>query len=83
MADLFQLISSGLPYDNLVKRIGGIVPIRRDSVLKLLGETKIIPSNNGADSNKVAGPFDASDDPSSDQSRRPSLIPQVVQNPKI
>jgi hypothetical protein len=43
MADLFQLISAGLPYDTLVKKIGGAPPARRGSVVKLLGDSSLVP----------------------------------------
>lgn len=44
MADLFQLISAGIPYDSLVKKIGGVPPARRGSVVKLLGDSSLLPN---------------------------------------
>ena len=38
---MFSLISAGIPYDTLVKKIGGNIPPRRGSVLKLLGDTTV------------------------------------------
>jgi hypothetical protein len=46
MADLFQLISAGIPYDSLVKKIGGVPPARRGSVVKLLGDSSLLPNQN-------------------------------------
>ena len=46
MADLFQLISAGIPYDSLVKKIGGVAPARRGSVVKLLGDSSLLPNQN-------------------------------------
>jgi hypothetical protein len=46
MADLFQLISAGIPYDSLVKKIGGVPPARRGSVVKLLGDSSLLPNLN-------------------------------------
>lgn len=46
MADLFILISAGLPYESLVKKIGGVPPPRRGSVVKLLGDSSLLPNNN-------------------------------------
>ncbi len=47
MADLFVLISAGLPYESLVKKIGGVPPARRGSIVKLLGDSSLIPNNVG------------------------------------
>jgi hypothetical protein len=47
MADLFLLISAGLPYESLVKKIGGVPPPRRGSVVKLLGDSSLLPNNQG------------------------------------
>jgi hypothetical protein len=45
MADLFVLISAGLPYESLVRKIGGVPPPRRGSVVKLLGDSSLVPNN--------------------------------------
>ena len=47
MADLFVLISAGLPYESLVKKIGGVPPARRGSVVKLLGDSSLVPNTAG------------------------------------
>lgn len=46
MGDLFQLICAGLPYETLVKKIGGIAPSRRGSVVKLIGDSSLLPNPN-------------------------------------
>ena len=46
MADLFQLLSAEIPFDSLVKRIGGVPPARRGSVVKLLGDSSLLPNQN-------------------------------------
>ncbi len=47
MADLFILISAGIPYESLVKKMGGVPPARRGSVVKLLGDSSLVPNNAG------------------------------------
>ena len=46
MGDLFMLIAAGLPYDSLVKKIGGVPPTRRGSLVKLLGDNSLLPKDN-------------------------------------
>lgn len=60
MADLFVLISAGLPYDSLVKKIGGAPPARRGSVVKLLGDSTLIPNNVGTTIIGVSGSLNSS-----------------------
>jgi hypothetical protein len=69
MADLFNLISAGIPYESLVKKIGGVAPQRRSSVVKLLGDSSLIPSPHIGVS--VIGP--AGNHPSSGSARRQSM----------
>ena len=38
LGELFNLIANGLPYDQLLKKLGGVPPTRRGSVMKLLGD---------------------------------------------
>ena len=35
-----------MPYDALVKKIGGVPPPRRGSVVKLLGDSSLLPNLN-------------------------------------
>ena len=46
MGDLFSLIAAGLPYDSLVKKIGGVAPSRRASLVKLLGDSSLLPNSS-------------------------------------
>ena len=57
MADLFVLISAGLPYESLVKKIGGVPPARRGSIVKLLGDSSLIPNNAGVTIIGGSGPL--------------------------
>jgi hypothetical protein len=41
-----MLIAAGLPYDSLVKKIGGVPPTRRGSLVKLLGDNSLLPNAN-------------------------------------
>jgi hypothetical protein len=41
IGEILSLIAAGLPYDFMVKRIGGNPPTRRPSVMKLLGENTL------------------------------------------
>jgi hypothetical protein len=60
MADLFLLISAGLPYESLVKKIGGVPPARRGSVVKLLGDSSLIPNHAGVTVIGASGTFNQS-----------------------
>lgn len=57
MADLFLLISAGIPYESLVKKIGGVPPARRGSVVKLLGDSSLVPNNAGVTVIGASGSF--------------------------
>ena len=57
MADLFLLISAGIPYESLVKKIGGVPPARRGSVVKLLGDSSLVPNNAGVTIIGASGGF--------------------------
>ena len=57
MADLFLLISAGIPYESLVKKIGGVPPARRGSVVKLLGDSSLVPNNAGVTIIGASGTF--------------------------
>ena len=39
---MFQLISTGIPYDHLLKKGGNLHPPRRNSTLKLLGDSSLL-----------------------------------------
>jgi hypothetical protein len=41
---MFNLIAAGLPYETLIKKTGGVIPSRRNSVMKLLGDASLIKS---------------------------------------
>ncbi|CDW88654.1 UNKNOWN [Stylonychia lemnae] len=43
IGDIFTLISTGLPYELLIKKLGGQPPTRRGSVMKLLGDASMLP----------------------------------------
>ena len=60
MADLFLLISAGIPYESLVKKIGGVPPARRGSVVKLLGDSSLVPNNTGVTIIGASGSFGSS-----------------------
>ena len=42
IGEIFSVISAGLPYDTLIKKLGGMVPTRRGSVMKLLGDASLV-----------------------------------------
>eukprot|EP00347_Sterkiella_histriomuscorum_P017595 403348737 len=44
IGEIFSLIATGLPYDQLIKKLGGQAPGRRGSVMKLLGDATLLPA---------------------------------------
>jgi len=44
VGEIFTLVATGLPYDMLVKKLGGQAPARRGSVMKLLGDASLLPA---------------------------------------
>lgn len=53
MGEIFTLISTGLPYEVLIKKGGGQAPSRRGSVMKLLGDASLLPPGMHLQGDKV------------------------------